>query len=793
MAGERQDEPAGPRRYREVAQRVTGADLRTLAGFLLVVLAGLVAASVAERTLGGLDDDVRAALAALPRVVTPTVVALVLVGYLLLVVAVPVALVVRGRLHLLLRGAVAVVASGLVLALVLVLPNVQLVREALGPAATGWSLGPSSSELAAIVAVTVVARPSVRRGWTTGLWALAALVGVVRVASATAAPIDVVFAIGVGGAVGAAVLVVLGRSVLELTPAGLVAVLDEAGLRVHDLRPLGPDDAPWDHAGVGDSGPVAVSVVDEREWQADRLRRGYRRVRLRGTGDEEPFPSPMRAVTAEAMATLFAATRGVAVLPVLAVAPAPEGEAILAVGLPAGRRLDQLRPAELTDEVLRAAWRQVGLLREARLAHRELDLHHLLLGDERTVHVLHLTRAEPAAAPSLLAGDVAELLAATAAVVGPRRAVAACRDMLGADVVGQAVARLVPVALGTTTRAALGRGLGALVQEASSAAGIDEPTFEKVERLRPRTLLVAAMLAVAVYVLAPQVADLPQLLETVRAADLRWVPLVVLASALTYLGAAIGLAGGTPGRVPIGEAASVALASSFVATFSPPGVVQVGMNVRYLQKRGFPTAVAASASAAKEAAVLVAHLLLLIGFAWWAGSSDALSDELQQLPPVSAILAAAGGLLVLVGVVAATPRVRRQIRDRVLPAVRSSAEAMREVTTRPAKLALLLGGVTLLPLGYAVCLYASVRAFDPAGGFVTIALVSLTAGAVATAAPTPGGVGAVEAVLLAALTGIGVPASAALASVVLYRLATFWAPVLPGLVAFRVLTHRDVL
>lgn len=72
-------------------------------------------------------------------------------------------------------------------------------------------------------------------------------------------------------------------------------------------------------------------------------------------------------------------------------------------------------------------------------------------------------------------------------------------------------------------------------------------------------------------------------------------------------------------------------------------------------------------------------------------------------------------------------------------------------------------------------------------------LVSLTAGSVATAAPTPGGIGAVEAVLLAALTGLGIASAPALAAVFLYRLATFWLPIAPGALAFRALTRREVL
>jgi uncharacterized membrane protein YbhN (UPF0104 family) len=306
-------------------------------------------------------------------------------------------------------------------------------------------------------------------------------------------------------------------------------------------------------------------------------------------------------------------------------------------------------------------------------------------------------------------------------------------------------------------------------------------------------LLMGAMLGAAVYFLAPQLTDLPAMLDAARGADLRWVPLVVLASLATYVGAALGLAGGTPGRVSVPEATGVALASSFVATFSPPGVGQVGLNIRYLQKRGFPTAVAVSASAAKETAVLVVHLTLLAGCAVWAGSTGVLQGEINKLPPLGMIAAIVGVVLGLAGLALMLPKVRALISGRLVPAVRASAEAMAGVLGDPGKLATLFGGVVLLPLGYVVCLYVSVRAVGADASFAAVALVSLTAGTVATAAPTPGGIGAVEAVLLASLTGIGVPSAPALAAVLVYRLATFWLPIAPGALAFRSLTRREVL
>ncbi|MFZ0324067.1 MAG: lysylphosphatidylglycerol synthase domain-containing protein, partial [Actinomycetes bacterium] len=60
-----------------------------------------------------------------------------------------------------------------------------------------------------------------------------------------------------------------------------------------------------------------------------------------------------------------------------------------------------------------------------------------------------------------------------------------------------------------------------------------------------------------------------------------------------------------------------------------------------------------------------------------------------------------------------------------------------------------------------------------------------------SAAPTPGGVGAVEAALIGGLSAAGLPAAIAVASVFLYRLVTFWIPVLPGWGSFVWLERHD--
>jgi undecaprenyl-diphosphatase len=109
------------------------------------------------------------------------------------------------------------------------------------------------------------------------------------------------------------------------------------------------------------------------------------------------------------------------------------------------------------------------------------------------------------------------------------------------------------------------------------------------------------------------------------------------------------------------------------------------------------------------------------------------------------------------------------------------------------KLSLLFGGSALVTFAYIGALAASVQAFGGGPGLVVLGAVYLGAAALAAVAPTPGGLGAIEAALVAGLTGVGVPPGPAVSAVVLYRLATYWLPVLPGWLCWRFLQHRELV
>jgi len=212
------------------------------------------------------------------------------------------------------------------------------------------------------------------------------------------------------------------------------------------------------------------------------------------------------------------------------------------------------------------------------------------------------------------------------------------------------------------------------------------------------------------------------------------------------------------------------------------------LNVRFMQKAGVEPSAGVAAVGVNALAGALVHGVLLVIFFTWAGRG---LSKAFKIPSSSKLLLILALVAAVVGIVMATRRGRRFAARKVLPGVRSSLASLRRVARSPAKLALLFGGSALVTLAYIAGLEASVLAFGAGAGIAAVGAVYLTAALIAAASPTPGGLGAIEAALITGLTGIGVSSGAAVAAVILYRLTTYWLPVLPGWLSLRQLQRMD--
>ena len=129
--------------------------------------------------------------------------------------------------------------------------------------------------------------------------------------------------------------------------------------------------------------------------------------------------------------------------------------ALLVVEQVPGTELYDLDADTLSDPLLDAVWAQLRALHGARVAHGKLDGRHVVV-DGLTPRIVGFDFATSSARFRQTAGDVAQLLAATAAIVGPERAVAAAVRGVGAETVGAALPVIQAPALSGWTHDAFG-------------------------------------------------------------------------------------------------------------------------------------------------------------------------------------------------------------------------------------------------------------------------------------------------------------------------------------------------
>lgn len=648
---------------------------------------------------------------------------------------------------------------------------------------------------AQLVAAFVAISPFVSRSWRrAGAWTIGVMVLLrLVVASGTSTHIGLVL---FGGAtIGCAVLLAFGRPTTRPRLPAIVEALRSSGIPVAEMHPASVDargSVPY-FATLDDGSEVFAKVLGTDQRAADLLFRLYRAIRLRNVGDERPFSSLRRTVEHEALVALQARDVGARTPRLRCVAPVGSDSFLLCYDLIDGRSLDGVDEDRLTDQVLRGLWEQVALLRTYRIAHRDLRLANVFLADDGEPWLIDFGFSEIAASETLLKADVAQLIAALAVAVGPERAVAPAVEVLGPEAVASCLPRLQPAALSGATQTELKAHKGLLAEvraEIEERCGVEEPPLEPVTRFGAKQIFTLVMLAAVFYFLIPQFADLPGIVTQVKDANWAWLVPILLASAGTYLAATLSTLGSVPNRLPIGPTGAAQVASSFASKVAPAGLGGMAMNVRYMQRQGVDTTVATSAVGLNAGAGVVGHVALAGLFLVWAGR-DAFGGI--KLPSPRALLIGLAVVAVVAVIAMLVPSTRKLVVKKLFPILGKAVAGLRDVLTTPSKVALLLGGSVLVTLSYVVAFNFSARAFDIDLRFASIGAVYLIGSAIATAAPTPGGLGAAEAALIGGLIAVGIDKEQAVPAVFLFRLATFWVPILPGYIAFAWLRRTERL
>ncbi len=761
--------------------------LVALGGLAVVLLIG----AFTTNTVAGLDADVQQATAPLagPVLVLMTGAAGLLV--LALPVGVAVDLLVRRRVRTLADSLLAVVAGlGAATAFTTIVLNLgpghPLARSLIGADGAG---SPVAGVVVGVVALATVARLGQRPWWRGIAAAVFVLVGVALISIGYTA-LAVVVSLVLGRAVGLFARWALGSAPSRPSPRAVVAALAGTGIDVRVLRPRRPESADPAYYDVldADGRPLVVRVLDRDQEGADVLSALWRTLRFRQAANRRALLSLRRALEHEVLLGLALGATGANVQLLVAAVPVDPDATVVAYFDVPGPTLAEAQPHDLTDARLDAAWEQVELLHRKAVAHRALGAENIVLTEDGGVGLRTAPAVLVAAGRTAIRLDRAQLLVALALAVGPERAVRSALRVLGPRRLATTVPLLQPVVLGRSTRRAVKAREGLLdtLRSAIVDAVPSAPVHPvRIERLRPRFILSAVALTVAAYVLVGQVAGL-DMWAIIRAASWQWLLVAAVLSAVRYVGAALAVQGFVAERLAFLRTTVVQVAGSFLALVAPAGVGVAALNVRYLQRSGLPAAAAVASVALWQAGTIGSSVLLVVVLSAFTGASSSQELSVPGWALVVLAVAVAAGALAL-----AVPAVRRLLLSRARPYLDQVRPRIGLVFTRPVRLLTGIVGTLLQSLFTVLVMVASIRAFGGSVPWTLVAVVVLAGTALGSAAPTPGGLGAVEAVLSAGLTAGGLDGGTAVSAVLLFRLLTFWLPVVPGWVAFSWLQRRQ--
>jgi undecaprenyl-diphosphatase len=783
--------PPGERYFRHPGDVVR----LVLWGAAAIVLAVVI--GVATGTSEGVTSDLGRAAHQLPGTARELLLALTQVAAIGVPAAVVAGLVVTRRWR---RLAIAAGAAALGAAVLWALDTAFDLSDALpGAVTTGtWVASPRFPSLAyvsAVAAAAAVGKPWLARPWRRAVdRALLVLVLAMAIGGTAGVP-ELLLALAAGATAGTALLVVFGSPNRRPAPADVRAALVDAGVEVDGLsltRAEGGRSQLYRTTGAAGPGSVNlfVKVYAQDSRDADLLFRGYRTIVLRDAGDDWSTSSLTHDVEHQAFLLMLAARAGVTCPTVEALVELPDGSMALALEHVDGRRLDELDATELDADLLDAVWREVGRLHAGRLAHRALHPSNVVVGERGPV-LIDFGAAQESASPRLQAMDRAELLASLAKVAGPAPAIASALRTIGPSDLATTLGFLQPLGLSASTRHGFSKAqLKSLREDVAAATDVELPPLERLVRVKPKTLLTIAALTGAFYVMLPQLASVDDSFEAMGSANWWWLLAAAALSIVTYIASAIGLVGGIPDRLPFGPTVLTQMASSFVNRVTPANVGGMALNVRFMQKAGVEPAAAVTGMGLNVLVGGIVHVLLLVVFFAWAGRSGA---GAFKIPVGSKTLVVIAVLMAVIGIVAATRWGRTFIRVHVAGFFKRSWASIQVLSRSPAKLLQLVGGALGVTLAYVCALAASVAAFNGDVTFAEIGAVYLGASMIAAAAPTPGGLGALEAGLVAGFTGVGLDPGVAVAAVLSYRLVTYWLPILPGWISFRALERRNLI
>ncbi len=654
-------------------------------------------------------------------------------------------------------------------------------------------LGFPSGHAAVAAAMTTVIWPFVSPLVRRTLVLLTAAVMFSRVYAGGHLPLDVFGGAALGVIVGSIIVLAFGIPLRHVNLKRVKEALEERGVKLHSIKPASVDargSVPY--FAKTSEGTLFVKFFGKEQFSADWMFRMIRFIKYKNLEDELPYLGLKGNLEHEALLTALAKYSGIRTPRVVGFFRVDDYYWGLAQGLIDGKGLDSMEPDEITDEILAGIWEQIKLLHKKHIAHRDLRAANIFIDKKNQAWVIDFGFAESMPNIKRMYMDTTEMLASLTTIIGPERAVASCVKTMGTKELIEAYPFLAYEAFSGETKTRMKKRkllLDDLRAEVARVVGKRKVEGKKVklQRISTASIVQIVALGLALFVLVPQFSAFKDSFKALVEINLVWVPIIIGLAATTYLATSYTLKVFSIYPMKFVDSVIVQLSSSFTNKLLPSGLGGLAINLQFLRTRGHKvseaTPVLTMARVMDFIGFIVPMLVILLMFYQDLGNLFNLNINLKLFVGVIVGLLITG--LVLVSI--------KSIRSKAKKFIKEMVDTFVGLATNPIVLSKAFMSSVVMNLAFLTAFFVSLHAVGLDVSYVEVVVVFAVATLAGSVAPTPGGLGVLEATMVTVLIALGYENSLALAGVLLYRFFTYWLPIPFGFISYRYIIKRKLI
>jgi uncharacterized membrane protein YbhN (UPF0104 family) len=294
-------------------------------------------------------------------------------------------------------------------------------------------------------------------------------------------------------------------------------------------------------------------------------------------------------------------------------------------------------------------------------------------------------------------------------------------------------------------------------------------------KIKPTQVVLFLLAIVAIYYLAPQLIDFKNTISLLWHSSWIWLAVAVLAMALTFIISAYiqFAAGDSIGK--ISDLIRLGFAGSFLNHFLPFSIGGIGLITEYYRTFGQRRPRAIVMATIPIAVGSITTILMILVISPLTLIEVANNFGAKYHPEMILIII---GIIVIIAALASF-----FFWDKLKEAFKEAMIGLKSLSNIR-QVAKVSGGSVVQTLFASLALYASIQAIHGHLGFVIVTTIFIGSLLISEVTPTPGGIGATEAVLVLGLTGAGLSAAQALSATLIFRFISFLLPLIPGVIAF---------